>query len=280
MAQSVSPGRIRVGIGGWSYEPWRQTFYPPEIKAAQELEYASRQVTAIEINSTFYRLQKPAVFAKWRDATPDDFIFAIKAPRFIVQRKVLGESIPGVERFIESGIAELKHKLGPILWQLDPTHEYHDNDLRRFLEALPKTIGNEVMGARRMRHALNVRHASFKNANFIELARQFGVAVVFEDDEKHPAIADVTADFVYARLRRSVASQSTGYTKPALTKWAQRAISWANGRESDELQRIHTVDRAKEAARDVYVFFINGAKERAPAAAQTLIAELDSLGKR
>src|SRR5437868_3390851 len=146
----ASPRRIRVGIGGWSYEPWRETFYPAEVKAKQELEYASRQVTAIEINSTFYRLQNPAMFAKWRDATPEDFIFCIKAPRFITQRKALAQGIEGMTRFIDSGIAELKGKLGPIIWQLAPTHSFNLADLHIFVEALPKQVGGQAL-----RHALN-----------------------------------------------------------------------------------------------------------------------------
>jgi len=261
-------GRIRVGIGGWSYKPWRETFYPPEIKSSQELEWASRQVTSIEINSTFYRLQKPAVFAKWRDATPDDFLFSIKAPRFIVQRKSLADGVDGVHRFMASGIAELHHKLGSILWQLDPAHTFESDDLSRFLGALPKSIDT-----RPLRHALNVRHESFRDKNFIACAREHGVAVVFEDDNHHPAIAEVTADFVYARLRRSEASQPTGYSKAALHDWCKRAQAWAAGAQPEDLPRVES-SAPKHVARDVFVFFINGAKERAPAAARELIAAL------
>jgi uncharacterized protein YecE (DUF72 family) len=259
---------IRVGMGGWSYKPWRETFYPPEVKAKDELYYASRQVTAIEINSTFYRLQKPTVFAKWRDSTPDDFVFCVKAPRFIVQRKVLAEGADSVARFIDSGIAELEHKLGALLWQLAPTHAFDARDLEAFLQALPTKVGSFPL-----KHALNVRHESFRNLEFIKLARNYNVAIVMEDDAKHPAIADVTADFIYARLRRTVSDQITGYSKPALKKWAERAHTWASGEAPDDLPRIDKTPQPKKP-REIFIFFINGAKERAPAAAMQLIKYL------
>jgi uncharacterized protein YecE (DUF72 family) len=258
---------IRVGIGGWSYAPWRETFYPPEVKAKDELHYASRQVTAIEINSTFYRLQKPAVFAKWRDSTPDDFVFCVKAPRFIVQRKVLAESADSIARFIDSGISELEHKLGALLWQLAPTHAFDARDLEAFLQALPAKVGSLPL-----RHALNIRHQSFRDLEFIRLARTYGVAIVMEDDATHPAIADVTADFVYARLRRTVSDQITGYSKPALKAWAERAHAWASGEVPGDLPSVDKTLPPK--TRETFVFFINGAKERAPAAAMQLIKYL------
>ncbi|HTE39780.1 MAG TPA: DUF72 domain-containing protein [Steroidobacteraceae bacterium] len=257
--------RIFVGMGGWSYKPWRETFYPPEVKVKDELSYASRQVTAIEINSTFYGLQKPAVFAKWRDATPEEFKFSLKAPRFTTQRKVLAEAASSIDKFIASGIEELRDKLGPIVWQLAPTHHFEATDLEAFLDLLP-----EKVNGRRLRHALNVRHASFQDIAFIELAKRHHTAVVFEDDAMHPAIADVTADFVYARLRRSVASETTGYTKSALKKWADRATTWSQGESPKDLPLLADTNDSKKA-RDVFVYFINGAKERAPAAAGELI---------
>jgi uncharacterized protein YecE (DUF72 family) len=261
-------GKIFAGMGGWSYKPWRETFYPPEVKAASELAYASSKVTAIEINSTFYGLQKPAVYAKWRDATPDDFRFSLKAPRFVVQRKALATAEDSIQKFIDSGIAELGDKLGPLMWQLAPTHTFDAKDLAAFLELLPAKLNG-----RRLRHALNVRHDSFKDGAFIDLARKHGVAVVLEDDETHPAIADVTADFVYARLRRSVSTETTGYPKAALTKWAKRAQTWAEGGvPADPKPVAETPPPARP--RDVYIYFINGAKERAPAAAMALLAAL------
>jgi len=259
-------GHIRVGIGGWNYAPWRDTFYPAGTPKSRELDYASRHVTSIEVNGTFYRLQTPAVFRKWHDATPDDFLFTIKAPRFIVQRKDLSTAGTAVERFVSSGITELATKLGPILWQLSSTKRFNAGELDAFLGLLPAAAGNTAL-----RHALEVRDPSFMNPEFLGLARQHGVAVVFEDDANYPACADLTANFVYARLRRSVASVKTGYSLDALKRWARRAQRWAEGQEPRDLPRI--AGKTKEVtARDVFIFFINGAKERAPGAAQKLLA--------
>jgi uncharacterized protein YecE (DUF72 family) len=264
---------IRVGIGGWNYEPWRQTFYPAGTTQSRELAYASRHVTAIEINGTFYRLQKPEVFAKWHDSTPDSFIFSIKAPRFIVQRKDLASAADAMERFLASGITELKAKLGPVLWQLADTKAFDPKEIDGFLALLPAAAG-----ALPLRHALEVRHASFLNREFLEIARQHGVAVVYEDDATHPGIADLTSTFVYARLRRSVASCATGYPLAALKQWAARAQLWASGEEPTDLPSVAGAARPRRTAgpsRQVFIYFINGAKERAPAAAQKLISLLD-----
>jgi len=262
-------GHIRVGIGGWTYEPWRETFYPHEVSKKNELEYASRKVTAIEINSTFYRLQKPEVFARWCDATPDDFMFSVKAPRFVAQRKILADAGPHIARFIDSGIAELQHKLGPLLWQLEPRHAFDANDLDAFLALLPKTAG-----ALPLRHALEVRHESFAHPEFLALARERGVTVVLEDDASYPGFADATGDFIYARLRRSVASEVTGYPVADLERWTQRAQAWSRGEEPDDLPRVTPASGTKSASRDVFLFFINGAKERAPAAAMAVLGKL------
>lgn len=264
--------RIRVGIGGWSYEPWRETFYPKDVKKTAELDYASRKVTAIEINSTFYRMQTPAVYAKWRDATPEDFVFTLKAPRFVTQRKVLGEGVEGAKRFIESGIGEFGEKLGALMWQLDSAHEFDEADLSVFLKGLPRKIGK--IG---LRHALNVRHESFRDERFVEIAREFNIAVVCDDDAKMDSIADLTSEFVYARLRRSEASHPTGYAGPALDEWARRARLWVQGADPEDLPHV-SVGATKATPRDVFVFFINGAKERAPAAAQALLARLKESG--
>jgi uncharacterized protein YecE (DUF72 family) len=262
-------GSIRVGIGGWTYEPWRKTFYPADVAQSRELDYASRQVTAIEINGTFYRLQKPAVFAKWHDATPDGFMFSVKAPRFIVQRNALASAGSAIERFLASGIAELNSKLGPILWQLADTKQFDAADIEGFLSLLPPAVGKLPL-----RHALEPRHESFLNKEFLEIARRHGVAVVYEDDARHPGIADLTATFVYARLRRSTASCATGYTLPALKQWAARAQTWVTGKEPADLPRVEPTPEAAGQPRDVLIYFINGAKERAPAAARKLISLL------
>ena len=260
---------IRVGIGGWSYEPWRKSFYPPEVARSRELDYASRRVTSIEINGTFYGLQKPAVFAKWHDATPADFVFSIKAPRFIVQRKDLASAGTALERFLSSGITELKSKLGPILWQLAETKKFDAAELDSFLGSLPARADQ-----RPLRHALEVRHPSFMNREFLAIARRYGVAVVYEDDAVHPGIADLTSTFVYARLRRSAAAVATGYSLPALKQWSRRAQTWAKGQQPAGLPRVEPRPRNASLPRDVFLYFINGAKERAPAAAQKLISLL------
>jgi uncharacterized protein YecE (DUF72 family) len=266
----VKAGRIFAGIGGWSYEPWRQSFYPPGITKKNELHYASRHVTAIEINSTFYRLQTPQVFAKWRADTPAGFVFALKAPRFVVQRKVLAQAGTSIERFLGSGISELGDKLGPILWQLEPGHVFAADDVAAFLAMLPP----QVAGLK-LRHALGVRNASFRQPRFVELAQQCGVAVVFEDDAVYPAIAEVTTDFVYARLRRCVSTEATGYTSAALQGWVECARAWSRGEQPPSLPSVRAAGAASPAPRDVFVFFINGAKERAPAAARAFLAQLE-----
>jgi len=262
-------GRIRVGIGGWTFAPWRETFYPRGTPASRELEYASRQLTSIEINGTFYRLQKPAVFAKWHDATPDDFVFSVKAPRFVVQRKDLRTAQSAVERFLSSGVVELQSKLGPILWQLSATKPFDSEELDRFLALLPPAAGKL-----RLRHALEVRHPSFAHPEFLSIAREQRVAVVVEDDDSQPGFADLTGSFVYARLRRSAASVATGYPGDDLKKWARRAVTWAAGKEPADLPRIAPRLKAAARGRDVFVYFINGAKERAPAAALRLMSLL------
>lgn len=260
-------GTIRAGIGGWNYEPWRKTFYPADLAPRRELEFASRQVTSIEINGTFYRLQKPAVFAKWHASTPAAFKFSIKAPRFIVQRKDLTSAAGAIERFLASGITELESKLGPLLWQLADTKAFDPREIDSFLSLLPATAGSLPL-----RHALEVRHASFLNREFLEIARKHGVAIVYEDDAKHPGFADLTSTFVYVRLRRGVASCPTGYSLPALKKWSLRAQLWASGKEPTDLPRVAALRRRAAVPRDVFIYFINGAKERAPAAARKLIS--------
>jgi uncharacterized protein YecE (DUF72 family) len=271
-------GRVRVGIGGWTYEPWRETFYPADVKRASELEYASRQVTVIEINGTYYRAQKSSSFAKWRDATPDDFVFSVKASRYATNRKVLADAGESIERFIQSGLAELGDKLGPIVWQFATTKRFDAADFTRFLELLPRDIGG-----RPLRHALDVRHASFMTPEFIALARRYRAAIVFTDSRDYPSFADLSADFVYARLMRSTASVKTGYQRKAIVQWSQHAQTWAQGDEPGDLPRVSGSDEDASrgttkdplpAPRDVFVLFINGAKERAPAAARELLKQL------
>ena len=260
---------IAVGIGGWTFEPWRGTFYPTGLPHAKELEHASRHVTSIEVNGTFYRLQSPKTFRAWAEATPDGFVFSLKAPRYAVNRKELATAGPAIARFLESGLTELGKKLGPIMWQLAPTKKLDLEDLEAFLALLPK----EQDGVR-LRHALEVRHASFLAPQLVTLLRRHGVAVVLEDDEEYPMIADLTSDFFYARLRRSVETEPAGYAPEALDLWAERCRTWASGGEPEGLPRIAAEAAPALGPRACFLYFINGAKVRAPAAAMALIERL------
>jgi uncharacterized protein YecE (DUF72 family) len=255
---------IRVGIGGWTYAPWRGLFYPPGLKQADELAYASRRVTSIEVNGTFYRLQTPQSFRRWAAETPDDFMFSLKAPRYATHRRVLAESGPAIDRFLASGPVELGAKLGPILWQFPPTAAFHAEDFAAFLALLPDRWDGHAL-----RHAVEVRHASFVTPTFVALARHRRVAIVYADSAAYPAIADPTADFVYARLQRAAAGEKAGYAPAALDRWAERCRQWAAGEAPADLPLL--APSAPRQPRDVFVYFINGAKERAPAAAIALI---------
>jgi uncharacterized protein YecE (DUF72 family) len=259
---------IRVGIGGWDYPGWRGLFYPPELPQRLELQYAASRLGAIEINGTYYRTQKPESFAKWRDQAPDGFQFAVKASRYATNRKVLAEAGESVERFLNSGLVELGDKLGPLLWQFAPSKRFDPHDMEAFVQLLPAQLQG-----RTLRHVLDVRHASFADPAFLALARKYKAAVVFTDSADYPSLSDLTADFVYARLMNSKPQLKTGYTRPALDAWSQRARLWAAGGEPQDLPRVEAAGR-KSVARDVFLFFINGAKERAPAAATALIERL------
>jgi uncharacterized protein YecE (DUF72 family) len=260
---------IRVGIGGWTFEPWRETFYPPKWPKARELEYAASKVTAIEVNGTFYSTQKPATFADWAKRTPDDFLFTLKASRFCTNRRVLAEAGESIERFVNQGIAELGPKLGPILWQFAATKQFDADDFGAFLKLLPASVAGVPL-----RHAVEPRHESFRDPAFAALARAAGVAIVFADDEKHPQFADLTADFAYARLQRQRSEEPTGYAPTELDRWAETAQAWAGGAAPEGYAYIDPPAQSTGSARDVFVFMINGAKERAPAAAMALIERL------
>ena len=244
-------GKIRTGIGGWVFPPWRGTFYPKEVKQADELAYASRHVTSIEINGTFYRLQTPASYKKWHDEAPEDFVFSLKGSRFITHRNDLSTAAQYVERFFDSGVAELGPKLGPVLWQFMPSLQFDAANLEAFLEALPKSLGN-----RKLRHVLEVRSKSFADAAFYKLMEKHEAAIAWVEDAKVPLIETVTADFVYTRLRQCLEDEPTGYSPEALDKIAARFQEHA------------------AAGRDCFVYFINGAKVRAPHAAMALIERL------
>lgn len=261
--------RIHVGVGGWTYEPWRETFYPRELTAKRELEWASRQLTAIEVNGTYYSTMRPETFARWHDETPDDFVFSLKANRFTTNRRVLREAGESVQRFVQSGIARLGDKLGPVLWQFAPTKKFDADDFGGFLELLPR----EVEG-RPLRHVLDVRHASFMAPEFLALARRHGCATVITDSSDYPSFADLTADFVYLRLMRCESERATGYAPEALDAWAACATRWAEGGEPEGVPRVEPATAPRASGRDVFMFMINGAKERAPAAALGVIERL------
>lgn len=238
---------VRVGIGGWNFEAWNESFYPSGLPKAKQLEYAASKLTAIEINATFYRTQSAASFKKWAAATPDDFKFSVKAPRAAVQRKDLREAAQSIEWFFNSGVSELGAKLGPVFWQMAPYKKFDLAEMTAYFDMLP-----EKQGKLKLRHALEVRHASFTDDAFLKLARERNIAVVTVESEKHPLIVEPTADFAYARLELTQADEPTGYPKPALKKWAKTARDW-------------------EKSGDVFLYFISGAKQRNPAAAMAML---------
>jgi uncharacterized protein YecE (DUF72 family) len=260
---------IRVGIGGWTFEPWRGTFYPKGLAQKRELEYAGQHLTSIEVNGTYYGSQKPESFARWREETPDGFVFSIKGTRFTTNRRVLAEAGESIERFVTSGITELKEKLGPINWQFLPTKQFDPKDFEAFLKLLPHSVEGHAL-----RHVVEVRHDSFRVPEFIDLVRAHNVAVVLTDKEGFPEIPDVTAPFVYARLQRASEEIETGYSAKALDGWAKRAKQWAQGGAPDDLKTIGAPEAKPPKSRDVFVYMINGHKPKAPAAAMALIAKL------
>jgi len=257
--------RIRIGIGGWSYAPWRGPFYPEGLVQRRELAHASRHVTSIEINSTFYGAQRAESFARWHDETPDDFVFSVKAPRFATHRKALADADASIARFIDGGLTRLGAKLGPINWQFDPGKQFDPDDFVRFLELLPAHADGL-----RLRHALEVRHDSFRTPEFVALARAHGAAIVVSGDSRYPLIADATAPFVYVRIMGTTDAQPLGYAPAALDRWAARALDWAAGGAPDDLPTLDTPHAAK-GGRDVFLYVISGHKVRNPAAAMALI---------
>ena len=259
---------IRVGIGGWTFEPWRGTFYPEGLSQKKELEFASRALTAIEINGTYYSGFKPATFEGWAKTAPEGFVYAVKASRFCTNRKVLAEGGESVAKFVNQGIVELGDKLGPILWQFMATKKFDADDFGAFLKLLPAS--HEGV---KLRHAIQVRHESFQTTEFIAMCRDAGAAIVFADSPTYPAIADITGDFVYARLEAGEDENPLCYPDPDIGKWAKVAKEWASGGRPDGLPYV-AEDAPKKKDRDTFVFFIHGGKVRAPAAAQELIKRL------
>lgn len=259
---------IHVGVGGWVFEAWRDNFYPAKLPQKRELEYASSKLTSIEINGTYYGSQKPESFRRWAEETPDDFVFALKGSRYTTNRRVLAEAGESIERLFSSGVTELGKKLGPINWQFMETKKLDLDDFDAFLSLLPK----EVDGLK-IRHAVEVRHESFKVPAFIDLARRHGVAIITADSEKFPQIADPTADFVYARLQDASEAEKFGYSEAALDDWETRARAWAEGGYPKDLPLVGEPP-APTGPREVFVYMINGFKPKAPAAAMALIERL------
>jgi uncharacterized protein YecE (DUF72 family) len=243
----VSEGRIRIGIGGWTYPPWRGVFYPEKLAQKNELEYASHALTAIEINATFYGRQSPKSWAAWEKVAPDGFQFAVKGSRYCVMRSKLAEASEGLAGFFAQGFAALGPKLGPILWQFTARRKFDREDIAGFLQLLPREVDGVAL-----RHAIEPRHESFRDDRFFDLCREHNAAIVFEDSDDYPCIEADTADFAYARLQRMREDVPTGYDDAALDGFAERARKWNKG------------------GRDTYMFMINGAKVRAPAAALAL----------
>ena len=255
-------GAIRTGIGGWTFEPWRGSFYPDDLRQADELAYAASRLGTIEINGTYYRTQTPASFAKWRQSVPEGFRFSVKALRYAVMKKALAEAGEAVERFVGSGLSELGDALGPVLWQMLPTRRFNPDDMAAFMALLPRMVDGL-----KLRHAIEVRHESFACADFVALARRHEVAIVVADHADHPMIADNTADFVYLRLMRGRDDIATAYDAAGLDRWAGIMRDLAAGRDPG-LPLLG--EPAPKVERDVFAYIIHEGKVRAPAGAIAL----------
>jgi len=262
----MSEAQIRVGIGGWTYPPWRGLFYPDKLPQSKELDYASRQFGAIEINATFYGRQSPKSWAAWAKAAPDGFQFAVKGSRYVVTRPKLADAGEGLGVYFAQGMAALGDKLGPILWQFAPTKKFDPDDFEAFLKLLP-----EKQDGVALRHAVEVRNDSFMVPEFSTLARKYKVAIVYADHAKYPDIADITGDFIYARLQTGSDDNADCYTPKGLDEWAARARTWAEGKQPVDLRRADPKTDAPVQPRDVFVYFITEGKVRAPFGAMALM---------
>jgi uncharacterized protein YecE (DUF72 family) len=294
----TDPGKVRIGISGWTYKPWRGVFYPEDLKQKHELEYASKTFNSIEINGTFYSLQRPTSFERWAAETPDDFVFSVKAPRFITHIRRLKDAKAPVANFLASGIFNLGSKLGPILWQLPPNFIFRPEVLEDFFLLLPHDTENASAVARKhdkwmsgrtalksdakrpLRHAMEIRHTSFVTPEFINLLRQYDVALVVADTVEWPRLMDLTSDFVYVRLHGSEVLYVSGYEDADIDAWACRVAAWATGNEPGGTECVIRKPAAKLKARDVYVYFDNDAKVRAPFDAQALIKRVNEILNR
>jgi uncharacterized protein YecE (DUF72 family) len=291
----AAPGKVRIGISGWTYKPWRGEFYPADLKQKRELEYASTTFNSIEINGTFYSLQRPTSFERWAAETPDDFVFSVKAPRFITHIRRLKDADAPVANFLASGIFNLGKKLGPILWQLPPNFHFKPEILESFFRLLPHDTEEAAARAnnhdkwmakrtalnpdakRPMRHAMEIRHASFATPEFINLLRKYDVALVCADTVEWPRLMDLTSDFMYCRLHGSEVLYASGYDDASLDQWTERVTAWARGNEPEDAERVIKEKGPKRPARDVFVYFDNDAKVRAPFDAKSLTAKINNL---
>jgi uncharacterized protein YecE (DUF72 family) len=294
LGQNVRTGDIRIGISGWRYKGWRGVFYPKGLPQRRELEFAARTFRSVEINGTFYSLQRPESFEAWAAATPDDFVFAVKGPRFITHMKKLKDCETLLANFFASGLLRLGDKLGPILWQLPPNLGFDAKRLENFFKLLPRDTQHAAKLARRhdhrldnradvrprvkmaLRHAIEIRHESFRVPEFIHLLRKYDIALVCADTVDWPRLMDLTSDFVYCRLHGSEVLYVSGYGDVDIDIWARRVVAWATGNEPERV--IHN-PAPKRKARDVYVYFDNDAKVRAPFDAQALIKRVNELLK-
>ena len=269
MDKQQSPAApIHVGIGGWTFEPWRGTFYPPGLVQKKELEFATRALTAIEINGTYYSTFKPASFAGWAAAAPEGFVYTVKGSRFCTNRKTLAEAGESVQRFVGQGLVELGDKLGPLFWQFMATKKFDAPDFQAFLDLLPRAHEGVPL-----RHAVQVRSDSFHVPEFVNMCRKAEVAIVYADSPQYPAIADISADFVYARLEAGEDDNPFCYPEGELPRWVDAVRGWAAGESPKGLPYV-LEDAAPVVPRETFVFFIHGGKVRAPAAAQELIRRL------
>ena len=269
MTRAEQQGRIRVGIGGWSYAPWRGVFYPKALKQADELAYAGSRLTSIEINATHYRLQSAKSFRAWAAAVPEGFVFSVKGPRLVTQQKALAETGSFIKRFFASGLAGLGAKLGPVLWQFAPFKKFDRDDFARFLEHLPR----ELDGLK-LNHVIEPRHGSFATPEFVKLLRDNSVSAAYTDADVWPSIADVTGEVVYARLQRGDDRLPAAYKPQDLDVWAARAKVWAKGEAPKDPPPVDATHKPGSKPRDVFVYFIHEGKLRAPAAAMALIEKL------
>lgn len=267
----TSSGTIRAGIGGWTFDLWEGSFYPAGLPKKQQLAYAAEKLTTIEINGTYYRGQTPATFAKWASEVPDGFVFSVKGSRFVTNRSALSEAGESLQKFWSTGVHELGPRLGPIVWQFAPTKKFDPQDFEGFLQLLPASSGGIPL-----RHVLEVRHASFAVPEFVALARKYRAAICYAHHQSYPEIADLTADFVYARLQQGVDDCPTAYEPGELEGWCKRARVWAEGGAPADLPLAAPDQRAPSLPRDVFVYFIHEGKLRAPHGA---MAFMETLGK-